>query len=93
MVDRRGAHATPICARIFGPDLRAGADGCKDDDRKPRRVHEPADYGLNETEWRSLVARAMQGSAERIYRPLNWQHEGQGVEAKLSHKPEIMRAT
>jgi len=47
--------------RIFGADLRAGADRLKAMIESLGVSTSPADYGLNEAEWRSLVERAMQG--------------------------------
>ena len=47
--------------RIFGPDLRAGADRLRMMIESLGVSTNPADYGLNDAEWRSLVSRAMQG--------------------------------
>jgi alcohol dehydrogenase len=47
--------------RIFGTDLRAGADKLKMMIESLGVSTNPADYGLNESEWRSLVERAVQG--------------------------------
>jgi phosphonate metabolism-associated iron-containing alcohol dehydrogenase len=47
--------------RIFGADLRAGADRLKTVIESLGVSTDPADYGLDATEWQNLVARAMQG--------------------------------
>ena len=47
--------------RIFGPDLRAGADRLRMMIESLGVSTSPADYGLNDAEWRCLVERAMQG--------------------------------
>jgi alcohol dehydrogenase len=47
--------------RIFGADLRAGAERLKAMIESLGVSTSPADYGLNDSEWRSLVQRAVQG--------------------------------
>jgi phosphonate metabolism-associated iron-containing alcohol dehydrogenase len=47
--------------RIFGADLRSGAERLKAVIESLGVSSDPADYGLDATEWQSLVARAMQG--------------------------------
>ena len=47
--------------RIFGADLRAGAERLKAMIESLGVSTSPADYGLNDSEWRNLVQRAVQG--------------------------------
>lgn len=47
--------------RIFGADLRAGADRLKAMIESLGVSTHPSDYGLNESEWRGLVERALAG--------------------------------
>jgi phosphonate metabolism-associated iron-containing alcohol dehydrogenase len=47
--------------RIFGADLRAGANHLMMMIESLGVSTDPSDYGLNEIEWRGLVERAMQG--------------------------------